>query len=313
MANVGGQFYSGTKGRSGTSPESPSDLEGVQPYPVNPPGSNSLADFVTLYTDQTITGEKTFDNPLLIHSGPNPIFRIKATSNQSILNFRNFTNEDQAGIVLDTPLSKLSIVTRTDNTDIEINPHGTGSIVLPNVASGTGDALGLDASNNLVKISSTSSYKLLDEDITPTAFTSATFLTILTGGILGTNSFDGAVDSSFEGEIWIKSVDSASSNFNLRFTIFGTSITANILLGSGSQTWLTLVKFKLIIQGGIFLIMGQTTTMLETSNFENVRNINHATTTYTATGTSSIDILAQCLGTGSPTIYMTSFKLDQIT
>jgi len=104
-----------------------------------------LGDFVTLNTDQTITGEKTFDNDFLSLVGYNPTLRIKATSNQSTLNFRNFTNEDQAGIILDTPSSKLSIVTRTDNSDIEINPHGTGSIVLPNVASGTGDFVRIDS------------------------------------------------------------------------------------------------------------------------------------------------------------------------
>lgn len=39
MANVQGTFYSGSTGRPNTTPESPPDLQGEQPFPVNPPGS----------------------------------------------------------------------------------------------------------------------------------------------------------------------------------------------------------------------------------------------------------------------------------
>jgi hypothetical protein len=61
MANVGGQFYSGSKGRSGTTPESPSDLEGVQPFPVNPPGSNGgNAGVGILLNNKVIGGVKRF-------------------------------------------------------------------------------------------------------------------------------------------------------------------------------------------------------------------------------------------------------------
>ena len=199
MAKVDGTFYSGSKGRPGTTPQSSPDLEGVQPYPINPPGSSPNHDPVTIGTPlnglslsgqeislglsssstvgalsstdwstfnskigsdaglvtiigvQTITGAKTFDNPLLIQSGSNPIFRLKTTDNTAAFNFRNVFNEDQAGIILDTPANKLSIATRTDNTDIEINPHGTGSIILPNIPSGTGDTLMLNGSGEVVK------------------------------------------------------------------------------------------------------------------------------------------------------------------
>jgi len=108
--------------------------------------------FVTLDTSQTVTGAKVFDNPSLIQSGANPILRIKTTDSTAALGFRNAANEDQAGFILDSPGSKFSILTTTANTDIEIGPHGTGAVILPNVASGAGTALGVDASNKLVKI-----------------------------------------------------------------------------------------------------------------------------------------------------------------
>jgi len=266
---------------------------------------------VTITGTQTITGAKTFDNSLLVLSGASPVFRIASNNNLATLNFRANTAEEKATLEFSDATNAFSIATRVNNSDISITPHGTGKIKLSNVPSGSGTVLAIDGSNNLVKSSALSAYKLLDEDITPTAFTSATFATILTGGILGTNSFDGAVNASYEGSLWIRSVDDASSTFDLRFSIWSQNIDVNISLGTGSQTWMTLVRFKLIVQGGIFTIIGQTITMLEASNFENVKNINYSGTTYSSTGTVSIDLQARCLGIGPPTIYPISFILKQ--
>jgi hypothetical protein len=246
--------------------------------------------------------------------GTNPVLRLTAGggSNNSVLAFRNNVNEDAGEIKYDKPSLKFSIATKVSNSDIEIEPHGTGKIKLPNVPTGTGDVLGRDSSNNLVRIPTFAPYKLLDEDITPSAFTSTTFTSILTGGILGINSFSGSVDSSYEGELWVKSIDDTSSTYDLRFVFFGQNIDVNIVLGSGSQTWMTFVRFKLIIQSDNFLLIGQTINMLESSDFEYVRNINYTATTYACAGTSSLDIHARCLGFAPPIIYPISFVLKQI-
>ena len=60
MADVLGQFYSGSKGRSGTTPESPSDIEGVQPFPVNPPGSSNAYLSLTDTFDSNYIGKNGF-------------------------------------------------------------------------------------------------------------------------------------------------------------------------------------------------------------------------------------------------------------
>jgi hypothetical protein len=154
MADINLNYSVAVKKRNGATPVSQPNAGGVEQNPVNPFPSDAVGNFVTIDTDQTITGAKTFDNPLLIQSGSNPVMRIKTTDNTATVNFRNVFNEDQAGIELNTPSNKLSIVTRTANTDIEINPNGTGSILLPNVASGTPVSnLGIDVDNKLVKIS----------------------------------------------------------------------------------------------------------------------------------------------------------------
>jgi hypothetical protein len=155
-------------------------------------------------------------------------------------------------------------------------------------------------------------YKLLQESINPTGYLSASFGTQLTGGLLGTNSFDGASDTSYEGRIFYKAIDQSGSSFDLRFTLFGQNFTVNVRQGSGSQTWLCFIDFRIIIQGGQFLLAGTTKSVLETDDFEYIRNFNDNTVIYTATGTSALAIDAVCLGLGAPTLYLHSLILTQI-
>ena len=151
MADIPINKSRGKRYIGGASPIVPAYVQGDAPPPNNPPGSGSLGNFVTLDTTQTITGAKTFNNEVLEIDGLNPVVRIKNTSNNSILNFRNISNEDEGGLELIGADGKLKLVTRVNNTDIEIEPHGTGSIILPNVASGTPvSSLGLDVNNKVV-------------------------------------------------------------------------------------------------------------------------------------------------------------------
>jgi hypothetical protein len=210
--------------------------------------------FVTLDTDQTITGGKTFDNPLLIQSGSNPVMRIKTTDNTATINFRNVFNEDQAGIELNTPSNKLSIVTKTANTDIEINPNGTGSILLPNVAIGTGTALGVNASNEVVKISDSSlRFSQLDPDFTkiitglnttPSDFFGEETVSIIEPSLLiGSRNFDSGVECDLESiyriNAQIKVITGGgipAPTFSIRVNIFGYEIRPPFTYQAGSST-----------------------------------------------------------------------------
>ena len=107
--------------------------------------------YVTIGTAQTITGSKIFNNEVLELSANNPVFRIRSNSNTAGINFRKDSGEDAGGIEMSSPANKFSILTRVSNMDIEINPHGTGSVLFPDVPAGTGDTLMVNASNELVK------------------------------------------------------------------------------------------------------------------------------------------------------------------
>ena len=146
--------------------------------------------YVTIATNQTITGAKVFNNALLVLSENNPVLRITSTSNTGTLNFRNVFGEDQAGIILDNPANKFSIATRVSNTDIEIAPHGTGSILLPNIASGTGDVLMLNGSNEVVKGSSSVDIYAGNESITVSGFSNVIIPTSDTEYAYTFSSFD---------------------------------------------------------------------------------------------------------------------------
>lgn len=112
---------------------------------------NLDSQYVTIATAQTITGPKIFNNEVLELSANNPVFRIRSNSNTAGINFRKDSGEDAAGIEMSSPANKFSLLTRVGNMDIEINPHGTGSILLPNVPAGTGSPLLLSPLNKLVK------------------------------------------------------------------------------------------------------------------------------------------------------------------
>ena len=252
MANVLGKFYSGVKLRKGVTPESPTELIGVQPYPLNPPGSGN---FVTIDTDQTITGEKTFNNEKLTLLGPNPVFRIRSTSNNSILNFSDITGQDVGGIELLTVDGKLKIVTRTDNTDIEINPHGTGAIILPNLATGTGELLMLDGSNKVVKGSLSNSLRFqqsalgFSKDLGTLATDVGQLQTLTWVSIFnatnfeGSRSFDSDIECTSESLYRIKGrvvftggIATPAPEINIRFNFFGQDFYNGTLFNTGGTT-----------------------------------------------------------------------------
>jgi len=93
MAKVDGTFYSGSKGRPGTTPQSSPDLEGVQPYPINPPGSspNQTPPVDIRYTSDTamFAGQANQKSGFLYFDGTNTYWYL-GTVNGDITDYKEF-------------------------------------------------------------------------------------------------------------------------------------------------------------------------------------------------------------------------------
>jgi hypothetical protein len=96
------------------------------------------SNFVNIAGAQNITGAKVFQNALLALLGSNPIFRVATTDNEATVNFRNAASEDAAGVVMSTPNNEVALVTRVNNMNVRIQPHGTGAVRFPAVPAGSG-------------------------------------------------------------------------------------------------------------------------------------------------------------------------------
>ena len=274
--------------------------------------------YVTIATAQTITGAKVFNNPLLVLSENNPVLRITSTSNTGTLNFRNVFSEDQAGIILDNPANKFSIATRVSNTDIEIAPHGTGSILLPNIPSGTGDVLMLNGSNEVVKGSANNIFYFKQSHPTlnskQTAYYTTTnpsdalgenLETILNpSNLIGSTSLNASVECSnnsvylIEGHVRINSGGlGIVPTFSIRFQSFGFDIRPIFSISGPSSTDETYcVKFEITvgftIDGGVnkMFPLLQFSAFVETGQSITGRSNDNAIG-YTISGVSNFDIL----------------------
>jgi hypothetical protein len=103
-----------------------------------------------------LTGTAIFKTNLVSLDGADPVLRIRTNNNVSTVNFRNASNEDNAGIEGNFNTNSFNIITRGNNMNIRIEPNGTGKIVLPNLPTDTVTSfVGVNASNHLVKSSST--------------------------------------------------------------------------------------------------------------------------------------------------------------
>lgn len=162
MANVLGKFYSGVKLRKGATPESPTELIGVQPYPLNPPGSGN---FVTIDTDQTITGEKNFDaNTILGDSSTDYVLWDKISKVFSIFTQAQFTHKYRGGAAGALNIGQYDVdgnasVNNTSNGKLLLETNNTtrveieadGDVLLKKVDSGTGETLMIEPSGRVVK------------------------------------------------------------------------------------------------------------------------------------------------------------------
>jgi hypothetical protein len=256
-----------------------------------------------------VNGTGLFSNSLEI-AGSIAVLRVRTDANIANIAYIKDNFEEAVSLKFDDSANEFAIITNVENYPIRIQPHGTGNIKIPNVPTGTGDVLARDSSNNLVRIPTFAPYKLLDEDITPSAFTLNSFNSILTGGLLGTNSFSGGTNSSYGGELLLRSVDSdINTGCTVRFVFFSQNIDFSINLGSSLNIERIIsIKFRIIIQSGNFLIFGQC--YLPDASFdEYVTPLNSALTTYTASGTSSLDVQVKVLP--DVTIYPVSLVLTQ--
>lgn len=107
--------------------------------------------YVSVTGNETITGQKTFNNELLALFAENPVLRITALSNQSRIDFRTNAGLDAARILFNSSTNQLAISTNESNANIVISPHGTGKINLPNIPVGTGESLMRNAQGEIVR------------------------------------------------------------------------------------------------------------------------------------------------------------------
>jgi hypothetical protein len=102
-----------------------------------------------------VDGTVLLNNTLTEIAGLNPTLRLKTSGNVFIINFRKDSNEDAATVKFDDAVDEFAITTNVTNYPIRIQPHGTGTIKIPNVPTGTGDVLMRDTNNNLVRSTGT--------------------------------------------------------------------------------------------------------------------------------------------------------------
>jgi hypothetical protein len=177
--------------------------------------------------------------------------RIATTDNNSTLNFRNNVNEDGAGVDARFVDNRLDIVTRVNNMNIRISPHGTGKINLPNVPSGSGDVLARDSSNNLVRVPVTTMrflQKALAESKNIGAFTSAPleiqglqWVSVFnSSNLTGSRSFTASTECSQASLYRIKGTlnfsGDTSAEINIRIDFFGQSWYSGFTQTVGSST-----------------------------------------------------------------------------
>ena len=167
-----------------------SDLTG---FVTNAGLNNAISNLVTLNTDQTITGTKTFDKTVYLNSllvGNSSTFGIKRAKDASLLEYLMYSNDQL------TRFGRASVRTVIQGTRIQ---NGSNKNFLVQGSVTAGDNISIEETTDGIKISSTGGGA---GDVTLAGDNSFT----------GNNTFDGA--STFNGDTWIDSLKVGTSLTN---------------------------------------------------------------------------------------------------
>ena len=155
--------------------------------------NNAISNLVTLNTDQTITGTKTFDKTVYLNSllvGNSSTFGIKRAKDASLLEYLMYSNDQL------TRFGRASVRTVIQGTRIQ---NGSNKNFLVQGSVTAGDNISIEETTDGIKISSTGGGA---GDVTLAGDNSFT----------GNNTFDGA--STFNGDTWIDSLKVGTSLTN---------------------------------------------------------------------------------------------------
>ena len=159
-----------------------SDLTG---FVTNAGLNNAISNLVTLNTDQTITGTKTFDKGVYLNSllvGNSSTFGIKRAKDTALLDYLMYSNDQL------TRFGRASARTVIQGTRIQ---NGSNKNFLVQGSVTAGDNISIEETTDGIKISSTGGGA---GDVTLAGDNSFT----------GNNTFDGV--STFNGDTWVNSL-----------------------------------------------------------------------------------------------------------
>ena len=167
-----------------------SDLTG---FVTNAGLNNAISNLVTLNTDQTITGTKTFDKGVYLNSllvGNSSTFGIKRAKDTALLDYLMYSNDQL------TRFGRASARTVIQGTRIQ---NGSNKNFLVQGSVTAGDNISIEETTDGIKISSTGGGA---GDVTLAGDNSFT----------GNNTFDGV--STFNGDTWVDSLKVGTSLTN---------------------------------------------------------------------------------------------------
>ena len=168
-----------------------SDLTG---FVTNAGLNNAISNLVTLNTDQTITGTKTFDKGVYLNSllvGNSSTFGIKRAKDTALLDYLMYSNDQL------TRFGRASARTVIQGTRIQ---NGSNKNFLVQGSVTAGDNISVEETTDGIKISSTGGGGV--GDVTLAGDNSFT----------GNNTFDGV--STFNGDTWVDSLKVGTSLTN---------------------------------------------------------------------------------------------------
>lgn len=200
-------------------------------------GTNVLVDKTTDSGQKfQVNGSGLFLNSLEI-AGASPVLRVRTDASIANIAYIKDSFEEAVSLKFNDSTNEFAITTNLENYPIRIEPHGTGNIKLPNVPTGTGDTLGRDSLNNLVRLALNPrvfAFNFGGSAGNPNVTAGGTFNIFYSAGNFGFTSMDigDVATMKIEGKIQTRNAANLISNISL-----GTSTGAIFLISSLGWNW----------------------------------------------------------------------------